>query len=126
MKLEFAFFADAATTDSGGKLNVLGIFNNVNAHAYPCTHPRMCFVAKISSHRSEYGKHDLTITIVDEDGQDVHKQIQGLVEFHSQAPDAQIIMDFNHFTIPRPGVYSVDIAVDKHYLGSSIFKAVKL
>ena len=49
MNLDLALTADAATVDSSGKLNVLGIFDHISASEFPARHDRMCLVLRFSA-----------------------------------------------------------------------------
>jgi hypothetical protein len=53
MEVKYSFFCEAATTDSSGRLSVLGIFDGIYATAFPAVHPRATFVVVIEGHRSE-------------------------------------------------------------------------
>ena len=44
MKVELYVLCDAATADAGGKLNILGVFDRLNAREAPVTHP-LCALA---------------------------------------------------------------------------------
>jgi len=48
--------ADYANVTGDHKLNVMGIFNVINARAFPARHPQIHLVAKLSAGPAEYGK----------------------------------------------------------------------
>ncbi len=65
MEVNYAFFCDAATSDSSGKLNVLGIFENITFSQFPATHARMSYVFSFKSDRFDMGfKHTAKIQLV--------------------------------------------------------------
>ena len=61
MKTEIAAICDAAT-DQGGKLNMLGVFDYIEANL-PVVIPRCSIVFRIRYARSEIGKHQLRVTL---------------------------------------------------------------
>lgn len=84
MEVKYAFFCDAATVDSAGKLNVLGIFTNINMVKFPGRYHQMYFVAALEGHRSEIGKHKFKINFVDEDGKEIIKPLEGKLEINEK------------------------------------------
>lgn len=118
MDARHAFFCDAATSDSSGKLNVLGIFDNIKAKAFPATHPEMSLVLTLRGHRSEIGSHALKINLVDADGKEILPPIEGKFVLHPEALDANLILHIQNLILPAPGTFSADITVDNHFLQS--------
>lgn len=118
MEARHAFFCDAATSDSSGKLNALGIFDNINAKTFPATHPELTLVLTLRGHRTEVGEHTLKINLVDADGKDLIPPIEGKFAMRPEALDANLILNIQNLTLPAPGIYSVDIAVDNHFIQS--------
>src|ERR1700712_4109961 len=68
MKVEIFTLCDAATADSGGKLNILGSFDRINANAVPVTHPLCALAIKMRFERLEEGEKRIGISFVDSDG----------------------------------------------------------
>src|SRR5258708_25119619 len=74
MKIEVFTICDFANTDVSGKLNILGSFDRVNAHAMPLALPMCCLAIKMRFERLEEGPKRIRVSFIDEDG----KQIMGL------------------------------------------------
>jgi len=68
MKVEIFTLCDAATSDSGGKLNILGSFDRINARETPVTHPLCALAIKLRFERLEEGQKRIRISFVDSDG----------------------------------------------------------
>lgn len=104
-----------------GKLNLLGIFNSIQAAQFPATHPHLALVLRVEARLGEEGVYPLEIKLVDEDGQALFS-INGQVSLQGAEPGrpmtAQTIMDINNFTLPRPGTYVFDIVIDKKLVRS--------
>ena len=68
MKIDFAAACDYALIDQHGKLSVLGIFHHIWVARLPAVHPRLHLVLRLRGTRTEVGKHEITISLVDEQG----------------------------------------------------------
>jgi hypothetical protein len=69
MEVAYAFFAEAVTQSSDGKLNILGAdFNRIQG-TFPLVHPHFAFVTKLVFSPEEWGKeYELAFEIVGPDG----------------------------------------------------------
>jgi hypothetical protein len=128
MEIGFAFFADAATLDSSGKLSVLGVFDHINAKEFPATLHKMCFVCKIKGHRSEIGKYKLKVNLVDQDGKGIIDAITGEIENAggSEPLSSTLILELTNVVFPYPGQYAADITIDNHHMGTSTINANRI
>lgn len=118
MEVKNAFFCDYANLEVSGKVNVLGIFNDINSVQFPVTQSQFFFVALIEGHRSESGQHQIKINFVDEDGKDVLPSMNAPFEITSNKPDSTFILNLQGVVFSKPGAYSADIVVDNHHLRS--------
>ncbi len=59
MEVLLFFTADFASADSSGKLNVMGIFTQINAPSLPVIIPQIHIVAQLEFDRSESGQHHI-------------------------------------------------------------------
>lgn len=125
MEVNYCFFADAASLDSGKKLNVLGIFDRIHSPIFPFNHPRMVFCCKITGRISEEGNHSLKICMVNEDGMPIGPTIDGNIVFNRSSPDTCIIFEMNGLEIPKVGVYVTDIVVDGQMIGTTKLTVMK-
>jgi hypothetical protein len=72
MDVIFAVLADYANVTSDGKLNIMGIFNEINAQALPWVHPQMQLVFQASAGAAEWdAQKDITVKLLDADGNQV-------------------------------------------------------
>ena len=49
MRVDLALLADAATVDSAGKLNILGIFDSITSTRFPAKHGLISLVLRFSA-----------------------------------------------------------------------------
>ena len=123
MKLQFGLLADHATLSVGGKLILVGVFDNVmiREKTEPVPIPTCDMVLRIEAHVTEGSDHTLRIHLVTEDGDAVIKPIEAPLKFQMEAPGrpmiAGFIMKFQDLKVPHLGDYSFDILVDGHHLG---------
>jgi len=109
--------ADYANVTGDGKLNVMGIFNDINAYKFPARHPSMHLVAKLGPELSEYGqKRSFTVILMDADANHV-LEVSGEFEVPKaqggRKPEVNIILDLKDVILPQPGRYQFVLLVDK-------------
>lgn len=113
--------ADYANITREGKLNVMGIFNDIYAHNFPARHSSMHLVAKLGAELGEYGQtRDFTVKLLDEDGNqimDVSGQFQVPKGERGRKPEVNIILELKDVVFPKPGAYQFVILVDKDHKG---------
>lgn len=121
MDMQIAILCDAAT-DNSGKLNILGTFDTIYTSQLPAIHPQCSIALRMSFGKEEEGAHKVRLMFVDEDGKPVMPNIDMAVEV--KVPDDTIfvsrnfIVNIHQLKFERPGLYSVDIAMDGRQVGS--------
>ncbi len=117
MEIDLALLADAATIDTSGKLNILGIFDHLSAGMFPARHPRMVLILRFSAGMQESGMHTVEISLKDADGHQL-MHIDGEMQLGpGSAADAGAvsvphILDLEGVVLPRAGRYGFDVRVD--------------
>lgn|SRR5574341_1550640 len=109
--------ADYANVTGDGKLNVIGIFNDINSYNFPARHPSMHIVAKLAPDLSEYGQRRMfTVILMDADGNHV-MELSGEFEVPrgqgGRKPEVNIILNLKDIILPTPGRYQFVLLVDK-------------
>src|SRR5215216_254826 len=107
MRVLFSVAADYANKEQSGKLNVLGIFNQISWHEFPYTHRSLHLVFKIAAQYPEFDtEHDLKIVFVGEDGQE-YGAMDGKFVIKSPADKSLGQIDFlfeiRDLLLPKPG-----------------------
>jgi len=122
MKVEIFTLCDAATVDAGGKLNILGSFDRLNAKQVPVIHPQCSLAIKLRFERIEEGKKRLRIAFVDSDGAAVMPTLDAATEVRFQGNDStstvSLALNIQQLKLPRFGEYSIDLAVDDRHESS--------
>lgn len=116
--------ADHANITANGKLNVLGMFNEINPPSYPYVHPSMTLVVKF---RVELGEHGQTRKMVvqfrKEDGDLIlgipHDIKIGELPVQGIARKMEIngLFQLNNIEFPAPGIYQFLVLIDKDQKG---------
>lgn len=120
MEVKLAVLADAANISKEGKLNVLGVFTQVNATTFPLVWPSMALVIGVEGDVSEAEEtHQLTVRIVDEDGNQM-VELEGTLGLR-KPPDMAlpatggIILNLRGTQFDKAGIYTFDILIDGRY-----------
>jgi hypothetical protein len=117
MDVDLALLADAATIDSSGKLNILGIFDRLTTTSFPTRHPRLSLVLRFSAGVDEVGRHEIVISLRAPDGKEVMR-IDGemnLAPGPSSAGGAVLVphvLNMDGLIFPTEGRYAFDVRVD--------------
>ena len=116
MNIEAFLLCDAATESTGGKLNVLGAFDQLLTAQCPVVHPACAIVARIRFSLSEAGHHSFKISFVDEDGRSIIPPATGEGTFGlSQGALSgayNMILNIHKLSIEDFGDYSLDLTID--------------
>lgn len=71
MEIDLALTADAATIDAAGKLNLLGVFDQISAARFPARHGRLTLVLRFTGGVADAGTHQLTIRLMTPSGSEL-------------------------------------------------------
>ena len=121
MDIQIAVLCDAAT-DTHGKLNILGTFDTIYTSQLPAVHPQCSIALRMTFGKVEEGPHKVKLNFVDEDGKLVMPSVDIPIEV--AVPDDTIfisrnfIINIQQLKFEKPGLYSIDIAMDGRQEGS--------
>lgn len=111
--------ADYANITGDGKLNVMGVFNDIFSFNFPARHSSMHLVGKLGAELGEYGQtRNFTIKLLDEDGNQV-MDISGQFEIpkgeRGRKPEVNLILELKDVIFPKPGIYQFVLLVEKDH-----------
>ena len=114
MQLDFAFICDYA--DSTSKVVAIGIgFDQIQAPSLPARHPRLCVVARFRAHKTEVGRKQARVVIMDADGSEV-AAVEGALDFTEPIDrletTATLVVNFDNLNFERYGPYSAHVLLD--------------
>ena len=124
MKLLYVLLADHAFLSIDKKLNVIGIFENINALRFPVTHPKFVVVGSIEPSKKEF---KMSIVIADGEGRPI---MDNVPEQNISLPAAadrnfNFIVEIINSTFPKAGDYEVQILVDGKRIGEVPLKVLE-
>jgi hypothetical protein len=113
MVVEIFTICDAATI-SGGKLNILGSFDRLNAQSFPCRLSECAVAVKMRFEHTERGQRLVEIQFVDVAGNKIISQeIRVLVAPPEDRRHLQLhYTQFYNVQLNQPGEYHVELVVD--------------
>jgi hypothetical protein len=114
--VEILALCDAATANADGKLNMLGVFDQIQSLNVP-TKPITCsLVTRIRFSKIEEGQKAVRISIVDADGKPVLPTLDANVDVrvpqNESSGTVQVILGIPQLSLPAHGEYAVDLAID--------------
>jgi hypothetical protein len=122
MKVEIFTLCDAATIDAGGKLNILGSFDRLNAKEAPVIHPQCALAIKLRFERVEEGQKRIRIAFVDPDGASVMPTLNATTQVrfgpNDSTASASLALVIQQLKLPAFAEYSIDLAVDDRHEAS--------
>jgi hypothetical protein len=130
MQVTLLLAADYANVAQGGKLNVMGIFDNIRAHKFPARHSLMHIVIKLAAELGENNEtRTVTIKLVDQDGNELMKMSQNVqvpATIGGRRPELNIIMGLQDIKFPEPGTYEFVVLVDKDFKASRPVQLIQI
>jgi len=121
MKLLLLLAADYANVTGDGKLNVMGIFREINAATFPARHPSMHLVVILGAELGEYGEvRTLKVKLLAPDGASI-MDLSGPVNIPQgggeKKPEVNAILELKDIVFPQAGPYQFVVLVDKDHKG---------
>lgn len=130
MKLLLLLAADYANITGDGKLNVMGIFRDINAFNFPTRHSSMHLVVKLCAELGEYGvTRTLTVKLRDPDGVEIMSLSGPTAAPNSEGgriPEVIAILELKDIIFTKPGPYQFVVLIDKDYKGDLAIYVNKL
>lgn len=126
MKLLYALLCDSAFLSIDKKVNIIGVFESINAQKFPVTHPKFVIVGSIAPSKRKF-KMKLNIA-----GEGAEKSIIGdFQEREVNLPEEGKEQNFNFIVevinanFGRSGKYKVEILIDNEVIGEVPFKVAE-
>ena len=125
MLVRYAFLADTVTLDAGGKINAIGIFENVFAQNFPSVHRDMCLVANLEGSINERGEHKISVEFRDSDSNKLASIDQNIVLGNPKITHgtlrAGVVIKLQDLLFPRAGQYEFVVFGNDRFLSRVTF-----
>lgn len=122
MELTMLLVADYANVDQDGKVNVMGIFNQINAKTFPTIHPEMRVVFTLLASPAEAGEKRVTLRLIAEDGEpifDWERTTNVPAQPGGKPTVVNQILRVTGIVFPRAGEYAFHVLVNGEERGST-------
>jgi hypothetical protein len=124
VEAKLAVLADYAGVSKDNRLNILGIFEDINARAFPVTLPHIYAVVSSEADPTEHGKKlPIRVALLDEDEASEVLALEGLAEvgqprdsFERVTVNQVVALNFVRFE--HPGSYRFSFAVEDEEIAS--------
>lgn len=130
MELRLFLVADYASLDSEGKLNVMGIFNNIRSTDFPARHPELQLIISFNATPAEAGQtRNLTVRLLEIDGEDVLPVMTReftVPEYQRRPIEVNHIIKIRDIVFPQEGSYEFRVLVDDDDKGSYSFTVSRI
>ncbi len=115
MEIELFVLCDAST-ESSGKLNILGTFDTITVPSLPAIHPHCSLALRIRFAHIEAGQHSVRINIVNADGRPVVPNLEGNINLrfgpNDQTAVTNLALNIDRIKFDQAGQHSIDLAID--------------
>lgn len=119
-KQNFLIICDKAELDKDNKLNIIGVFDSINADGFPAVHSELAIIANFNLDK---GKHREYFIIEDDSGNELISNRSDQVEIDTTKDRHQFIHKIQNLLLPREGKYNVKIFIDGNEVGNNYFYA---
>jgi len=115
MKIPMAVLADEANVSQEGKLNVLGVFDRIQATAVPVMHPRMVFAFRVQTEHADSGRtFPVQVRLADAEGQVLFEavgEITGAPIAPGDLATLNQVFSLVGVEFPREGLHRFTVAI---------------
>ncbi|HSX57810.1 MAG TPA: hypothetical protein VLE47_00875 [Candidatus Saccharimonadales bacterium] len=113
MKLLYALVCDQAFLSIDRKVNIIGVFETINAAAFPVNHPKFTLVGSIAPSKEKF---KMAIDIVSDEGNtSILRDLQErdvVLPPNNEGKNFNFIIEILNTVFPKSGFYSVKILLD--------------
>jgi hypothetical protein len=125
MELEALLLCDAATV-SGGKLNILGAFDQIQVKELPSVHRSSSVAIRLIMYPEDKGEHNISVRIVDENDTDIIPKFEGTVQVEPKEGTfnitrVNIVIEFQQMKFTNFGNHFVKLIINNKLLQKNPF-----
>jgi hypothetical protein len=117
MKLIYTLLCDYAFLSIDRKVNIIGVFETINAQKFPVTHPKFVIVGSVVPSKKSF---KMSLNIIEKESSssilgDIHERDVNLPAEHEQ--NFNFIVEVINTNFTKPGLYNVEIKIDGKVIG---------
>jgi len=115
VKLNFAHICDYASFSEGGKLNIFGIFKNINTAGFPIVHSQMFIVVNITAGIA--GEYKEVIKFVrEEDKTEIIKPLEFNMRTNKSNSEIGVLGQISNIKFDKEGKYKFKIYINNNLI----------
>jgi hypothetical protein len=116
---------DKVITEVGtNKKSLIGIFENINAYNFPCTHPFLSVYIKLTDARGEY-RFSLELVDLETDSVIGKGQIPKAIKIEDPLATKDLVFNLASLKFKHPGKYEFRIYANERIFGQKTFLVKK-
>jgi hypothetical protein len=119
MKLSYALVCDHAFLSIDRKVNIIGVFETINAQSFPVNHQKFTLVGSVAPSKDKF---KMAIDIVAEDtDKSILKDVQErdvVLPPNNEGKNFNFIIEIINTVFPKAGYYLVKVVIDGEILSS--------
>ncbi len=123
LRVNFLHMCDTAFISQNGTLNIIGIFENINAETLPAVHTRMTAVVNISGTK---GTHKIKLRLIGPSDTDAIPSTEGTYPIHDEKQKIGIIQEIINAKFTVEGIYRLVVYSNEQELGKTEFEVKKV
>lgn len=129
MHVQIAALCDSAV-DYNGKLCLLGAFDSIYVQRFPAVHPHCSIALRLVFDNAEEGRHQLRLTLIDDDGRSLLPKIEPVVEVRmgkdSFFATSNLVFNLQGMKFDKAGHYSIDISMDGNMIARIPLQVIQM
>ena len=125
MKLHYVLLADHAFLSIDKKVNIIGVFETINAQKFPVTHPKFVVIGSVVPSNTKF---KMSVLLTDDKGESLMNNInEKEINLPSEAENKNFnfIIEMLNPSFPKPGEYRVQINIDGEKIGEQTLKVIE-
>ena len=115
MTLRYVIICDNAYTDEAGRLNIIQVFDTINATGFPAIHPRLSIVTKWDFEEGDdkEANHKQKLVIIEKNTRkEIFNKERELTAKSGRDKSLQFINNIIGLKFDQAGVYEVQVSMD--------------
>jgi len=120
IKIELFTFCDFAQ-ENGGKLTIVGTFDNIISRNFPCVHPHLSVVIRVRFDLWEFGTHAFRIETRNLNGETSMEAISGNIEVRgagNASAVSHLVFSISNLHFKEPGMINMVLFIDDKEMDS--------
>ena len=113
--LNFTIICDDARQEMGGKISLMGLFENIYATSFPATHPRLAIMSEWSEGKGEF---EIKLQILSPDRKTVLRETVSKLSLNTVSVRHRDISLHLNIDFQSPGTYWIENFLDGERMNS--------